>query len=119
MFRNWTKKSSIIYLVGGVLLFVGLFLVSLVLVIWADGQSQYELTELQKLGISALGGFITLASYTGFCVGFIRINELSVKQIILIIVFCIPVVVLSVPFGVVMLIPCIINAVKMIKKPNY
>ena len=58
MFRNWTKKSSIIYLVGGVLLFVGLFLVSFVLVIWADGQSQYELTELQKLGISALGGFI-------------------------------------------------------------
>lgn len=115
MFRNWTKKSAIIYLVGGVLLFVGLFLVSFVLVIWADGQSQYELTELQKLGISALGGFIPLASYTGFCVAFIRINELSVKQIILIIVFCIPVVVLSVPFGVVMLLPCIINAVKTIK----
>ena len=62
MFRNWTKKSAIIYLVGGALLFVGLFLVSFVLVIWADGQSQYELTELQKIGISALGGFVPLAS---------------------------------------------------------
>ena len=41
MFRNWTKKSAIIYLVGGALLFVGLFLVSFVLVILADGQSQY------------------------------------------------------------------------------
>lgn len=116
MFRNWTKKSSIIYLVGGALLFAVLFFVSFVIVIWADGQSQYELTELQKLGISALGGFIPLASYTGFCFVFIRINELSIKQIIFLIVFCIPLVVLTVPLGTVMLIPCIINAVKMIRK---
>lgn len=118
MFQNWTKKSSIIYLIGGALLFAVLFFVSFVIVIWADGKSQYELTELQKLGISALGGLIPLASFTGFCVGFIRINELSVKQIILLIVFCIPLVVLTVLFGAVMLIPCIINAVKTIRKPN-
>lgn len=119
MFRNWTKKSSIIYLVGGISLFAVLFFVSFVIVIWAGRESQYALTELQKIGVCALGGFIPLASFTGFCVGFIRINELSVKQIILLIVFCIPLVIFSVPFGAAMLIPCIINAVKMISKPNY
>ena len=119
MFRNWTKKSSTIYLVGGALLFAVLFFVSFVLVIWADGQSQYELTELQKLGISALGGFIPLASFTGFCVLFIRIDELNQRQIIMIIVFCIPLVIFSVVFGAVILIPCIINAVKTLRKPYF
>lgn len=118
MYRNWTANSAKKYLLGVGVLFVGFFILSLLFIMAINGRSEanYNLSAVEILLMSLGFALVPTSSFTGFCVGFIRIDKLSKKQILLIVVFCIPIVIFVVPFGLFMLTPTIVNCIKLLQR---
>ena len=118
MYKNWSKKTACRYLIGTVTAFVVFFCLTLFLVFAISGRPDVnlDLSTAEKILLSLVCALIPVSSITGFCVGFIRIDELTTKQIVLMVVFCIPMVVLSVPFGFAMLAPTVAKCLKIQQK---
>lgn len=117
MYRNWNKKIAQRYLLGNAMIFVSCFLLTLVLIIALSGRDdiQFGATFVEKLLLSLVCALVPSSSFTGFCVGFIRIENLSMRQIILMVIFCVPMVILSVPFGFAMTVPTVVKSAKLLQ----
>lgn len=115
MYKNWSKKTAKRFLAGTLITFVAFFGLTLILVVAISGRPDVniDLSTAEKFLLSLACAFVPVSSLTGFCVGFIRIDELTTKQIVLMVVFCIPMVVLSVPFGFAMLVPTVVKCLKL------
>ncbi|MFR2017588.1 hypothetical protein [Eubacterium sp.] len=115
MYKNWSKKTAKRFLVGTLITFVALFGLTLILVVAISGRDDINIAMSfgEKVLLSIVCALVPVSSLTGFCVGFIRIDELTTKQIVLMVVFCIPMVVLSVPFGFAMLVPTVVKCLKL------
>lgn len=108
--KNWDSKTKKRYLIGALLLFSALFLVSLALVFGFSHLGTSDYTVPQKFGIAALCALLPTGSYTGFCLMFIGRDELTKKQCILLVAFCLPLVLYACVYGTVMLIPTVLCA---------
>ncbi len=115
MYKNWNKKTAKRFLIGTLITFVVLFGITLILVVAISGRDDVNtvMSFGEKVLLSLVCALVPVSSLTGFCVGFIQIDELTSKQIVLMVVFCIPMVVLSVPFGFAILMPTIIKCFKL------
>ncbi len=118
MYKNWSKKTAKRFLAGTLITFVAFFGLTLILVVAISGRPDVniDLSTAEKFLLSLACALVPVSSLTGFCVGFIRIDELTTKQIVLMVVFCIPMVVLSVPFGFAMLAPTAVKCLKILQK---
>lgn len=115
MYRNWTKKVGIKYILGLTGIFFAGF-VTLVIMLFALKNKGYETAQLESAKILLLSfclALIPTGSFSGFVVAFNRIDELNVRKMSLIVVFCIPIVLGMVVFGLIMIIPSIIMTVKL------
>ena len=108
MLKEWDNKTKKRYLIGALLLFSALFIVSLALVFGFSHLGTGNYTVPQKFGIAALCALLPTGSYTGFCLIFIGKGELSTKQCVLAVVFCLPLVLYSWLYGNVMKITNVI-----------
>lgn len=115
MYKNWSKKTAKRFLAGTLITFVAFFGLTLILAVAVSGRPDVniDLSIAEKFLLSLACALVPVSSLTGFCVGFIRIDELTTKQIVLMVVFCIPMVVLSVPFGFAMLVPTVVKCLKL------
>lgn len=115
MYKNWSKKTAKRFLAGTLITFVAFFGLTLILVVAVSGRPDVniDLSTAEKFLLSLACALVPVSSLTGFCVGFIRIDELTTRQIVLMVVFCIPMVVLSVPFGFAMLVPTVVKCLKL------
>ncbi len=115
MYKNWNKKIAKKYLIGMLITFVAFFGLTLILVVAVSGRDDVNIAMSfgEKVLLSLACALAPVSSLTGFCVGFIRIDELTTKQIVLMVVFCISMVVLSVPFGFAMIVPTVIKCFKL------
>ena len=115
MYKNWSKKTAKRFLTGTLITFVAFFGLTLILVVAVSGRDDINIAMSfgEKVLLSIICALVSVSSLTGFCVGFIRIDELTTKQIVLMVVFCIPMVVLSVPFGFAMLVPTVVKCLKL------
>lgn len=109
MLKNWDNKTKKRYLVFAALLFIVTFIISLALVFGFSKLGTRDLTVLQKIFLSLICAVVPTGSYTGFCLMFINKYELSSKQLLLIVIFCVPIVIYACIYGTVMLIPTIIS----------
>lgn len=113
-YHGMEKKVAKKYIISSLLIFFvsfGLtFLVSFCLT--KSGVATLELTVPQMLLVSLCAGLITDGSYTGFCSLFLRVGELSTKQCVLVVVFCIPLVIFADIYGIAILLPYFIKAVR-------
>ena len=118
MYKNWGKKTAGRYLIGTTATFFVFFGLTLFLIFAISGRPDVnlDLSTAEKFLLSLACALVPVSSITGFCVGFIRIDELTTKQIVLMVVFCIPMVVLSVPFGFAMLAPTAVKCLKILQK---
>ena len=110
--KNWDKKTKKRYVTGAVLLFSALLLVSLALVFGFSHLGTNDYTAVQKLGIAVLCALLPTGSYTGCCLMFIGRDELTKKQCILLVVFCLPLVLYACVYGTVMLLPTVAASLK-------
>ncbi|WP_297127421.1 hypothetical protein [uncultured Eubacterium sp.] len=115
MYKNWSKKTAKRFLAGTLITFVALFGLTLILVVAISGRDDINIAMSfgEKVLLSIVCALVPVSSLTGFCVEFIRIDELTTKQIVLMVAFCIPMVVLSVPFGFAMLVPTVVKCLKL------
>lgn len=118
MYKNWTATSARKYLIGVCALFVGFFILSFLFITAINSRSEanYHLSAVEILLMSLGFALVPTASFTGFCVGFIRIDKLSKNQILLIVLLCVPIVIFAVPFGLFMIPPTIVNCIKIIQR---
>lgn len=110
MLKKWDNKTKKRYLIGALLLFSALFIVSIALVFGFSHLGTSNYTVSQKFGIAALCALLPTGSYTGFCLMFIVRDELTKKQCILLVIFCLPLVLYACVYGTVMLIPTVLCA---------
>lgn len=118
MYKNWTATSARKYLIGVCALFVGFFILSFLFITAINGRSEanYNLSAVEILLMSLGFALVPTSSFTGFCVGFIRIDKLSRNQILLIVLLCVQIVIFAVPFGLFMIPPTIVNCIKIIQR---
>ena len=118
MYKNWGKKTAGRYLIGTTTAFFVFFGLTLFLIFAISGRPDVniDLSTAEKFLLSLACAIVPVSSITGFCMGFIRIDELTIKQIVLMVVFCIPMVVLSVPFGFAMRAPTAVKCLKILQK---
>ena len=110
MLKKWDNKTKKRYLIGALLLFSALFFVSLAFVFGFARLGTGGFTTAQKIGLALLAALLPTGSYTGFCLMLIGKGELSTKQCVLPVVFCLPLVLYACVYGTVMLIPTVLCA---------
>ena len=91
MYKNWSKKTAKRFLAGTLITFVAFFGLTLILVVAISSRDDINIAMSfgEKVLLSIVCALVPVSSLTGFCVGFIRIDELTTKQIVLMVVFCI------------------------------
>lgn len=109
MLKRWNDETKKKYLLGAVILFSVVFVISLALVFGLSSLGTTDFSLIKKIGISVLCALLPTGSYTGFCLIFISIKELSSKQLILTVVFCVPLVIYACVYGTIMLFPVIFS----------
>lgn len=106
------------YLIMASVLFVGAFVITLALMLGlkAGDKLKFDLSFLQMLGISLVCAYLPCASFTGFCICFIPIKELTHKNSILLVALFPIWLVLITLAGIVMLIPTYVKEIIVISK---
>ncbi len=114
MYKNWNRKTGIKYIVGvACVYFIGAFV--FFAIIFGIKYRGYEAAQIEndKILLLSLGlALIPVGSFSGFTTAFIGIDSISSKKLAFVVLFCIPIVVAMVPFGLVMIIPNIIVTIK-------
>lgn len=116
MYKRWSKSASKRFLLFGAVAFFGGFIISglLLLAIKSRGDMSFDFSSIQFMLIALACALIPLCSFTGFSVLFVSIDELTPNKSILLIIFCIPLVILMIPFGAVVFLPTTILSLKLI-----
>lgn len=107
------KQIAKRFLISALALFFALLLVSLLIVFgfYFSGKMTADFTPAQLLLMSVAGAYIPTASYTGFCVCFINVNEFS-KFAKFAIVFLFPLTLVFITLvGIIMVVPTIIKSI--------
>lgn len=111
MYRNWSKKTGRRYILGVVaLLLVGTVTLNILMLILRHKGA--DISIAQGIIMSFLISLIPVGSFSGFVVGLSWINELSDRQKTMLVIFCVPITILAIPFGLAMIIPSIISTIK-------
>jgi hypothetical protein len=107
--KDTTKK----YLKGVTVLFVATLLLSLLIVfaLIGSGLSEVDWTVWQRILVSCACAYVPCGAYTGFCVTFLKIDTLSQKQCALFVIFCVPIILFIIVYGIIMLVPTVLKSV--------
>lgn len=121
MYKRWTRKIGIRYILGIVGLFSLGFIMLLVLlfVLRHKGFDMAQISGAKIMLFSALLSLIPVGSFSGFVVLFNSVNELNKKQISVIALLCVPLTIFAILFGIVMIIPSIFKTFNEKTLDNY
>lgn len=108
------KKFKKRYLLSVIALFFGAFVISLAIVfgLQARGLATFPLTTATSWLIVVSLSLVPVSAFNGFVTMFNKIGIMTDKQSKAFVLFVLPMTILSIPIGLIMLIP---NIIKMIK----
>lgn len=109
--KRYLISLTALYFIGAVLLTAFMFAVR-------SRTAEPLITAPQTVLCGLLFPLIPCVSYAGFVTAFMKVGELTKKQMILIVVLYPLVLVALTLYGVVMLVPSIISAIKALQAPD-
>lgn len=108
------KKIAKKYILAIIGMFIGFFAVSSLIVFGIDGVTDSDLTIGHELLYVFLSAIIPVSFFNGYCVLFLNKGVMKRRNMLLFVIFIIPIVLVCVPVGAITMIPMMIYCIKKI-----